>query len=69
MKTLLDLLNEIEEKQMTPIDEAETEEYIEDAEGRQDNGQKISSILSNYNNISSEKRREIGQGLEARKEI
>jgi hypothetical protein len=52
-----------------PIDEAENEEYIEDAEGRQDNGQKISSILANYNNISSEKRREIGQGLEARKEI
>jgi hypothetical protein len=51
------------------IDEAENEEYIEDAEGRQDNGQKISSILANYNNISSEKRREIGQGLEARKEI
>ena len=51
------------------IDEAENEEYIEDAEGRQDNGQKISSILSNYNNISAEKRREIGQGLEARKEI
>ena len=52
-----------------PIDEAENKEYIEDAEGRQDNGQKISSILANYNNISSEKRREIGQGLEARKEI
>jgi hypothetical protein len=52
-----------------PIDEAENEEYIKDAEGRQDNGQKISSILANYNNISSEKRREIGQGLEARKEI
>ena len=52
-----------------PIDEAENEEYIEDAEGRQDNGQKISSILANYNNISAEKRREIGQGLEARKEI
>jgi hypothetical protein len=53
----------------SPIDEAETEEYIEDAEGRQDNEQEISSILANYNNISAEKRREIGQGLEARKEI
>jgi hypothetical protein len=51
------------------IDEAENEEYIEDAEKRQDDGQKIPSILANYNNISAEKRREIGQGLEARKEI
>jgi len=50
------------------IDEAENEEYIEDAEGRQDNGQKIPSILANYNNISAEKRREIGQGLETRKQ-
>ena len=51
------------------FDEAENEEYIEDAKGRQDNEQEISSILANYDNISSEKRREIGQGLEARKEI
>lgn len=51
------------------IDESENEEYIEDAEKRQDDGQKIPSILANYNNISAEKRREIGQGLEARKEI
>jgi len=51
------------------IDETEDEEYIEDAEKRQDDGQKIPSILANYNNISAEKRREIGQGLEARKEI
>jgi hypothetical protein len=50
------------------IDEAENEEYIEDAEKRQDDGQKIPSILANYNNISAEKRREIGQGLEARKQ-
>jgi len=50
------------------IDETEDEEYIEDAEGRQDNGQKIPSILANYNNISAEKRREIGQGLETRKQ-
>jgi len=50
------------------IDEAENEEYIEDAEKRQDDGQKIPSILANYNNISAEKRREIGQGLETRKQ-
>ena len=50
------------------IDEAENEEYIEDAEKRQDDGQKIPSILTNYKNISVEKRREIGQGLEARKQ-
>jgi hypothetical protein len=50
------------------IDEAENEEYIEDAEKRQDDGQKIPSILTNYKNISVEKRREIGRGLEARKQ-
>lgn len=50
------------------IDEAENEEYIEDAEKRQDDGQKIPSILTNYKNISVEKRREIGQGLETRKQ-
>jgi hypothetical protein len=43
-------------------------EYIEDANDRQDKGQKIDSILSNYNNLSFNKRVDLRRDLEARKE-
>jgi hypothetical protein len=44
------------------------ERYIEDAEERQDEEEKIDSILSNYNNLSFNKRVGLRQDLEARKE-
>jgi hypothetical protein len=43
-------------------------EYIEDANDRQDKGQKIDSILSNYNNLSFNKKVDLRRDLEARKE-
>jgi hypothetical protein len=42
--------------------------YIEDADDRQDKGQRIDSILSNYNNLSFNKKVGLRRDLEARKE-
>ena len=43
-------------------------EYMDDADDRQDKGQRIDSILSNYNNLSFNKKVDLRRDLEARKE-
>jgi hypothetical protein len=43
-------------------------EYIDDANDRQDKGQRIDSILSNYNNLSFNKKVDLRRDLESRKE-
>ena len=43
-------------------------EYMDDANDRQDKGQRIDSILSNYNNLSFNKKVGLRRDLEARKE-
>ena len=47
---------------------ADYEDYEGDANRRQDMGQKIDSILSNYNNLSFNERVNLRGELEARKE-
>jgi hypothetical protein len=58
-------------KKKEVIDETEDElaaEYIEDADERQDDGESIDSILSNYDNLSYDDKVDLGDELEDREE-